>query len=241
MDFKGKNVLITGGSRGIGYATAAEFVKSGARVVITGRDEVQLSKAAESIGAYALKWDIADISIREEMLDEVYRLLGGLDVLVNNAGILRTEDYGGILSVTPESWDQTMDVNLRGTYFLTQSVLKRWIDSGNKGRVVFVGSNNAYRALDHAYALSKYAIRGLTTGLGKAMAPYGIYVNAVAPGPCTTTILGYEDGEVHKDGSPYGRHALPIEIAKVIKFLASEDSGTMVGQTVIVDGGETLV
>ena len=126
MDFKGKNVLITGGSRGIGYATAAEFVKSGARVVITGRDEAQLSKAAESIGAYALKWDIADISIREEMLDEAYRLLGGLDVLVNNAGILRTEDYGGILSVTPESWDQTMDVNLRGTYFLTQSVpLKR--------------------------------------------------------------------------------------------------------------------
>ena len=210
-------------------------------MIITGRDEVRLSKAAESIGAYALKWDIADISIREKKLDEAYRLLGGLDVLVNNAGILRTEDYGGILSVTPESWDQTMDVNLRGTYFLTQSVLKRWIDSGHKGRVVFVGSNNAYRALDHAYALSKYAIRGLTTGLGKAMAPYGICVNAVAPGPCTTTILGYEDGEVHKDGSPYGRHALPIEIAKVIKFLASEDSGTMVGQTVIVDGGETLV
>ena len=102
MDFKGKNVLITGGSREIGYATAAEFVKSGARVVIIGRDEVQLSRAAESIGAYALKWDIADISIRE-------------------------------------------------------------------------------KKLNHAYALSKYAIRGLTTGLGKAMAPYGICVNAVAP------------------------------------------------------------
>lgn len=240
MDFKGKNILITGGSRGIGYATASELAKSGANVVITGRDEVQLSAAAERLGVYALKWDIADISIREEMLNEVYRLIGGLDVLVNNAGILRSEDYGGILSVTPESWDMTMDVNLRGTYFLTQSVLKRWIDGWQGGRVVFVGSNNAYRALDHAYALSKYAIRGLTAGLGKAMAPHGIYVNAVAPGPCTTGILGYEDGSIQKDGSPYGRHVLPVEVANVIKLLASDDAGTMVGQTVIVDGGQTL-
>lgn len=243
--FSGKKVLITGGSKGIGLAIAKKFVKKNARVVITGRNEESLKKACETIGGRGIDytvWDISDISKISEQFTKVVNSLGGLDILVNNAGVLTKNDYGGMFAVTPETWDYTMNINLRSVFFLSQAIAEYMRDNGVRGRIVNVCSNNAYRAKDTAYAAAKWGVRGLTAGMGKALAPYGIIVNGVAPGPTSTTILGVEDNsEIKYDGCVLGRYSYPDEIADVVLFLAGEQAGSIIGQTIISDGGETLL
>ena len=244
MKLEGKRVLVTGGSRGIGYAIAGRMLQEGAQVVITGRHRSALEAAADSLGAGArfLAWDSADVSAIPEKLDAVEAMLGGLDVLINNAGVLTAQDWDGMMAVTPESWDATMNVNLRGVFFLCQGAARRWIEGKQGGRIVNVCSNNAFRALDTAYAASKWAIRGLTMGMAKRLAPHGIFVNAVAPGPTSTSMMACADGETHAfAGAPLGRFSYPEEIAGVCAFLASEEAGSMVGQVLVADGGETLL
>ena len=241
MSLNGKKAIVTGGSRGIGFAIARALTEKGAQVLITGRHEDTLREAAEKLGAEYLVWDTAEIEKNEEMVSKAEKLLSGLDVLVNNAGIHRDEDFGGMLAVTPESWDETMNVNLRGTFFLTQTVAKRWIEEKHRGRIVNICSNNAFRAKDTAYAASKWAIRGLTVGMAKRLAPYGIIMNAVAPGPTSTTMLSCEDGETRLHGdAPIGRFSYPSEIASLVTFLASDETENIVGQVIVADGGELL-
>lgn len=244
MKLEGKKALITGSSRGIGFAYAKKFLEEGAEVVITSRHADELTEAARKLGSqkvHALVWDTADLSVLQDNLAETVRLLGGLDILVNNAGVLTREDFSGMMAVTPETWDLTQNVNVRGVFFLTQAAAKYWMDNKQGGRVVNTCSNNAFRALDTAYAASKWAIRGLTMGMGKRLAPYGIFVNAVAPGPTSTGMLSCEEGATVPNDTPLGRYSYPSEMANICAFLASDDAGSMVGQVLVADGGETLI
>ena len=243
MELKEKRIIVTGGSRGIGYAIAEGMIKEGAKVLITGRNEESLQEAIGRLGDNAryLVWDAADIPEIPEKLEKALELLGGIDILVNNAGILTKQDCDGFFAITPKSWDATMDTNLKSVFFMCQAVSKYWVDNKLTGKIINICSNNAFLSRATAYATAKWGVRGLTQGLAKRLAPYNITVNAVAPGCTSTSMLGAEDGEIRKaDYIPMGRYTLPSEIADMCLFLASDKSKGIVGHILVADGGEIL-
>lgn len=240
---RGKKVLVTGGSSGIGLAIARKFVGCGATVVITGRDTAALQRAVGEIGAgalHTLRWDVSDISVLERNLAHVRDMLGGeLDILVNNAGVLMSDPF---LEVSEGSWDRTHAVNSKGTFFLTQSVCQAWRRQPRRIRkVLMISSTSGFLPGAHPYRMSKWDIVGMTQGLAVNLADHGIIVNGIAPGRTAGRMLGIgEQGNIADISTPLGRVALPEELAELAAFLAGDGSNYITGQTIICDGAMTL-
>jgi 3-oxoacyl-[acyl-carrier protein] reductase len=242
-----KRILITGGSSGIGLAIARKCLSEGAQVVITGRDTNKLKKAVKDLGGdnvHALNWDVTDVSIVEEKLLEVVALLGGeADVLVNNAGILG--GHSQFLDLTEERWDQLISVNAKGLVFLTQAMVKRWLKVRKAAKVINMSSMRGTLGVqDGPYGMSKWALNGLTHGLGQRLAQHDIIVNGIAPGIIATdsiNIKGVDPLEnAYLNSSAVKRIGLPEEIAELAVFLISDAANYIVGQTIVCDGGYTL-
>lgn len=243
MSLAGKAILVTGGSRGIGLAIASKLAADGARVMISGIEAEELKIACRTLGSQAqwMLWDIAAVEQAQERISEVARRLDGLDGIVNNAGLLTWADHEDMFHITPETWDQTMHVNFRGAFFACQAAAKYMIENGVQGTIVNTCSNTAFRDMDTAYGFSKWGVRGMTRGLALRLIRYGIRVNAVAPGPTSTSMMGCADGEMHAaEHIPMGRYCYPKEIADVAAFLLDDASSAMVGQVLVADGGELL-
>lgn len=243
----GKRVLITGGSSGIGRAIAEKCLSEGAHVVITGRGAARLEDAVQSLGSpnvYSLVWDVSDVSIVNEKLAEAIELFGGLpDVLVNNAGLLGGARH--ILDLTEAHWDKLLSVNSKGLVFLTQSTVRRWIELKMPAKIINMSSMRGTLGVkDGPYGMSKWALNGLTHGLGRELAPKGIIVNGIAPGMIATDSIGLEGLDplenAHLDYIPTKRIGLPEEIAELAVFLMSDAGNYIVGQTIVCDGGYTL-
>lgn len=244
---KGRRVLITGGSAGIGLAIAKKCLSEGATVVITGRNEAKLNAAAAELNSPCLKtlvWDVSDVSRQGEKLAEALRLAGGsLDVLVNNAGLL-----GGnrqFLDLTEEVWDAISSVNAKGLVFLTQCVVRKWIESRQGGKIINMSSMRGTLGVqDGPYGMSKWGLVGLTQGLGLKLAPHGIIVNGIAPGIIDTDSIAIENMNAKENaylgGIPVSRIGLPEEVAELAVFLMSDAANYIVGQTIICDGGYSL-
>jgi 3-oxoacyl-[acyl-carrier protein] reductase len=244
---KGKRVLITGGSAGIGMAIAKKCLSEGAVVVITGRTETKLKAAEVELNSPLLKtlvWDVSQIAQQDAKLAEALQLAGGgLDVLVNNAGIL-----GGnrqFLNLTEELWDQISSVNVKGLVFLTQRIVKKWIEKKRPGKIINMSSMRGTLGVqDGPYGMSKWGLNGLTHGLGLKLAPHGVIVNGIAPGIIATDSIAIKDVNVKENAYlpeiPVSRIGLPEEIAELAVFLMSDASNYIVGQTILCDGGYTL-
>lgn len=244
---KGKRILITGGSAGIGLAIAKKCLSEGARVVITGRDASKLERVLQDSNnsqLFALVWDVANVSIVEQKLSETEKLLGGEpDVLVNNAGMLG--GHRQFVDLTEEVWDQLISVNSKGLVFLTQSLVKRWLQHDVRGKVINMSSMRGILGVqDGPYGMSKWALNGFTHGLGLKLAPRGIIVNGIAPGIIATdsiTIKGVDPEEnAYLKRPAVRRIGLPEEIAELAVFLMSDAANYIVGQTIVCDGGYTL-
>lgn len=243
----GRRVLVTGGSAGIGLAIAKKCISEGAKVVITGRNQEKLESAVEYIGdssVFALQWDVADVTLLGQKLDEATRLLGGEpDVLVNNAGILG--GHRKFTDLTEEVWDELVAVNSKGLVFLTQCAIKRWRQSQMTAKVINMSSMRGTLGVqDGPYGMSKWALNGLTRGLGLELAPYGIIVNGIAPGIIATdsiNVKGVDPAEnAHLEYVPTQRIGTVEEIAELAVFLMSDAANYIVGQTIVCDGGYTL-
>lgn len=237
-----RTVLITGANKGIGFATAKYFQDRGDRVILTGRNEERLRAAVLRLGGeplYAV-WDVSDIHAAPSVLCELHERVGAIDVFVNNAGIVTDEDISGsdFLSKTEEAWDRTMNTNLKGLFFAIQAQSRYMIKHKICGHIVNVCSEMSFRPAYNAYTVSKWGALGLTKGLAKRLAPYGIILNGVAPGETATEILRQKEGEPYAINSPRGERAMPSEIAEAIYFVAG--SKNMIGSVLLSDGGRSL-
>lgn len=246
---KGRWALITGGTSGIGYAIADAMLFAGASVVITGRNKQRLDDAKTTLLAgsddrigrvLSKQMDNSDTKRLEERFEEICRSLNGqpLSILVNNAGVLGGE-FG---HVTEEKYDQIMDTNLKGTFFLSQIVARYMVDNHIEGNILNIGSSSSHRPAASAYTLTKWGIRGLTLGMAKMLAPHGITVNAIAPGPTATPMLIKDPSQgIYFEKNPIGRFAMPEEIANMAVVLTSGLGKTVIGDMVFMTGGAGLI
>jgi len=243
---QGKRALVTGAGTGIGREVALEMGREGAAVVLhyAHSSEGAASAAAEleEVGARArvVQADLASVDEVRHLADEACEFLGGLDALVNNAGITMNKPFA---EVTPEQFDLLYQVNVRGGFFLTQAALPALIESG--GAVVNLTSIHAYEGYpEHSvYAGTKGAIVAQTRELAVELALQGVRVNAIAPGHVVVEnhykVMPDLDVEALGQTIPSGFAGEPVDIARVAVFLASDDARYIVGQTLVVDGGTT--
>jgi len=239
MRLEGRRALVTGASRGIGRAIALAFAAEGADVAITARGKEALAETYDAITAagrraHAMAWDVRDVGIADARLQEAREALGGLDTVVNNAGLLRLpRDHP---DPSPEAlWDATLDTNLKGLYFICQGAAAL-MKAQSRGVIVNIASDAGMRPAPNAYGISKWGVIGLTKGLAKQLAPEGIRVNAISPGPVATEMMNWHPGESMEYPSlPLGRYSLPQEVARVAVFLASDESAAVFGEAIVVN------
>lgn len=244
MNFQGKVVMVTGGSRGIGRACALAFGKRGATVVLSyAGNEAAASEAVGLIHqaggkAKAVKFDVADSSACAEAVDSIVKEFGKLDVLVNNAGVAID---GLVMRVKDDDWDKTLDTNLKGAFALIRAVSRPMMKA--KGGAIInltsiVGeSGNAGQA---AYSASKAGLIGLTKSVAKELASRNIRVNAVSPGFIDTDMTAKIPEETRKQmlaGIPLGKLGSPEDIANAVVFLASDSAAYITGEVLKVNGG----
>jgi len=243
----GKRVLVTGAQRGIGRSIAERFAAAGADVAINFLDD---RVAAESVAAeiaalgrraVTLAADVAKPDEARRLVIETERALGGIDVLVNNAGIFPRAPF---LDLTEEGWDAVLDTNLKGTFVCSQEVARRMVAAGRPGAIVNLTSGAPYRGgmRATAYMASKLGIVGLTRGMARELASHGIRVNALAPGITNTAMprLGNSEEALAAlaRANPTGRLAEPEDIADVVVFLATDAARHVIGQVIHVNGGD---
>jgi len=247
MDFGGKNVLITGASRGIGFATAQNFLALGARVAINGRSEQSVTTAIAELGGgerlVAAPGSVASVDACQSIVGAAIEGLGGLDVLVNNAGI----SIDATIEKTDEMiWDETLDINLKGTFFCVRAALPALRKT--RGSIVNTASVSGLQgsAEGSAYCASKGGVVNLTRALAIELAP-DIRVNCVCPGWVDTDMMRRDYIDLADDPAaaerealdeaPLKRVATPEEIAKAIAYLASHDARFITGIALPIDGG----
>lgn len=235
----GKKIIITGGSKGIGEAMAHKFVAEGADVLITGRNEETLRVTAEKIGCRHLVLDVTEVAKFPEFIAKAKEILGGLDCLVNNAGISLHEP--SFFDVTPESYDKQFDTNLKGAFFLTQEFIKALKAEDKVGNVLFISSETGETADFRPYGFTKAAINSLVKGLAYLFAKDGIRVNAIAPGVTASEMTGIsKDGDLSYSGNTIGRVYLPEEIAETAAFILSDASSCISGQIIACNNANTV-
>ena len=241
-----KNIVITGGGSGIGFAIAKAALKQSANVVIAGRNFDKLFEAKKSLSTehvFCLEWDISNISTAEQKILECEKILGApIDILINNAGIQPQKFFP---DVDEKEWNNVYATNSKGTFFVCEAICKRWIKepAGGYRKIINLSSQGGFVGATYPYRMSKWDIRGLTEGLGFQMADYGILVNGIAPGVVKTKMQEFsmkQGSNVYCNQNPLSRVALPEEIAELAVFMMSDSCNFMTGQTILVDGGFTL-
>ncbi len=236
-----KRIIITGGASGIGAATALRFLEEGSLVIVIDRDQFRLNdfadKHPELSGAI-----VADVSKPESVaiaFNKIDDLLGGLDVLINNAGISIRHAF---MDITPAEWREVMDINLNGLFYVAQQAAKRMVET-NGGVILNMGSTNALRGYHHYadYNASKAGVIELTRSMALELAPK-VRVNAVCPGFILTPMQAAEYTpemiSEFENKLPLQKLGTPEEVAAMFAFLASDDASFITGQYFVIDGGE---
>lgn len=235
-----KKIVITGGSRGLGYAMAEKFLKEGASVLISGRNEELLNEKSKVLGCFALKYDNQSIEGVKDFIEEADHLLDGIDCLVNNAGISLHE--GSFSNVSVSQFDAQINTNLRGTYFLTQEFVRLFEKKKRQnGNILFLSSERGTFADDLPYGLTKSAINSLVKGLAWQLIKKNIRVNAVAPGVTASDMTGFKVHEnLYVDWNANNRIYLPEEVAEVACFLISDAAKCLSGQIIECNEGKSI-
>lgn len=229
---KGKKILITGGSRGIGYHIAKRFISEGAEVLIVGRNAEDLQKAATELGCKYLAFDITEIAQLQNLISQAAEALGGLTGLVNNAGVCNIDN--GFLNVTEQSYDEQFLLNVKSPFFLTQAFVKYVTEHKvPSSGVVFITSERGLYPDDAPYGMTKAAIGNIVPGIARRFALQGVHINAIAPGVTADTINQPEKrNDAYLKGAVGKRYIMPDELAEVAVFLMSDASKCLSGEII---------
>jgi 3-oxoacyl-[acyl-carrier protein] reductase len=252
LDFKGKTVIVTGGSRGIGAAISFLFAASGANVMIDylplDKDIdglMQVEREIRDIGGVmdSIAADVAFPMEMENLCAKTLDRFGGLDILVNSAGFTKP---ASVQNITLDEWKCGIEVNLSGAFYVAQAASRHMI-AQKAGRIIFIGSAGSISGGGGsvAYSAAKAGINGLVRALSKELAPRGITVNAVLPALIETDLLKDKEPDLEKRNKyieriPVGRFGTPQDVAYMVLFLASDYAGFITGQNIVVDGGSTF-
>ena len=245
MRLKDKVAIITGGSRGIGYATVEKFLNEGAKVILTASSPATAAKAVAKLKEQypdapveGISPNLTSLESVKEAFDDIIARYGRIDILINNAGVSESTP---LTQYTEETYDKVMDLNVKGVFTATRAAVDCMIQQGggvilNTSSMVSISGQPA----GFAYPASKFAVNGMTISLARELGPKGIRVNAVAPGAIDTDMLSCftaEDKAAMAENSALGRIGRPEDISRVVAFLASEAASFVTGQVLGADGG----
>ena len=247
--FDGRVAIVTGAARGIGFATAQRFAEEGAKVAILDLDEGQAAEAATKLGNghLGVGCNVGDSASVEAAVTRVVEELGGLHILVNNAGVTRDNL---LFKMSDDDWDTVMNVHLRGAFLMSRAAQKVFV-AQKYGKIVNLSSVSALGNRGQAnYAAAKMGIQGFTRTLGIELGPFGINANAIAPGFIATEMtdataarlkIDVDDfRKMNAEANPVRRVGYPEDIAAAAAFLCSDEASYITGQTLYVDGGAKL-
>lgn len=244
IDLSGKRALITGSTRGIGRSIAEFLARAGAKVVITGRDELKADEVARQIGegsgveAFGVAMNMTDESSIKNAYARIEEKFGGIDILVNNAGITKDKLF---LRMSTEDWEEVIKVNLTGTFLITSLAVKSMLKN-RWGRIINISSVVGFTGNigQVNYASTKSALIGFTKSLAKELASRNITVNALAPGfieTDMTSTLSEDIKQTYLKNIPLGRFGKPEDVSGVVAFLCSEYASYITGEIIHVNGG----
>jgi NAD(P)-dependent dehydrogenase (short-subunit alcohol dehydrogenase family) len=245
MRLKGNRALVTGAQQGIGRAAVLALARDGADVAINwfeGQTEAEgLAAEVRALQrrAVTVHGDVSKSPDVTRFVEEAHRALGGIDILINNAGVFPRSPF---LELAEAEWDHVLDINLKGSFLVAQAVARKMVADGCRGAIVNISSSSVRgHVLGVHYSASKNGIIGITRSMALALAPHGIRVNAVAPGITNTAQPRYQFSETEMAEQsrlvPLGSMADPADIADILVFLASSDARFMTGETVHANGG----
>jgi len=257
MRLENKTAIVTGAGRGIGKAIALALAKEGANVIVSDinlNEAKQVEKEIKKLGRKSLsvKTDVTSKKEVDDLINKTIEKFGSIDIMVSNAGVSSME-Y--VVDMPEEKWDFNMDVNLKGTFLVTQAAAKQMIKQ-QKGKIVCTASmaGKGGVATQAHYNASKHGVVAYVKSLAQELAPYGINVNSVCPGSIKTSMQDREvqwSAQIRGGGAtpesireemvnftPFGRIGLPGDVAKVVVFLVSDDAAFMTGQAINVTGGQ---
>lgn len=236
---KGKKIVITGSSRGLGLAMAKKFICEGASVLISGRDEHSLKKISQEFNCKYLPINVTDTNSFRTFLNTADEILGGVNCLVNNAGVSMHE--GSIRNVSQEQFDLQFNTNLKGSYFLAKEFINLLESKGRKGDILFISSEMGFLSDNLPYGLTKAAINSFIQGLAYEVIKSGIRVNGIAPGVTASDMTGYKiENNLFLSTNMNDRVYIPEEVAEVASFLLSDISLCISGQIIVCDEGKII-